>query len=133
MGQQSRLEKISIDKREELELKLDYTKGMGEYSEGHKDAISDGDVKGKGSPFVGEPYIQYSDEKNNAYRSTFDIENGGGLYDIKGAEGADMAFKGRAGRDYLMGVNKYRPGLEYGENSVDTSVNVNIHGQIKVE
>lgn len=135
MARQSKLEKIAIDKRDELEVKLDYRQGaFTEYDENHPDAISDGDVLGKGAPSNSEAYIPIGDEKSTLFKNTINIEKGGGKYDIKGTEGVDKAFQGKSGREYLMSINKYRngDGCEYGENSVDTSANVLEHGQIVI-
>ena len=50
MSKQSRLENIAISKRDSLIIKNEYSEIEGkEYNETHKDALSDGDVNGKGN------------------------------------------------------------------------------------
>ena len=51
----------------------------------------------------------------------------GGQYDRNGRGPVE-----HSGRNALIGMNRYREGSEYGENSVDTSENI-LLGQYKVQ
>lgn len=119
MAQQTNLEKTGFEKRRELEVRNDYTKND-EYSYTHRDAIADGDVKGKGTGSGGHTHVIPSDDKSVTTRynyGMFDSSRGGGLYDIEGRNGV-------GGRQYLQTISKYDAEHEYGANSVDTSANI---------
>ena len=119
MARQTNLEKKGFEKRTELEVRNDYTKNE-QYSSRHKNAISDGDVKGKGTNHGGHTHVIPSDDKSviTGYNySQFDTENGGGLYDIKGRNGI-------GGREYLQNISKYNEENQYSVNLIDTQLNV---------
>lgn len=112
MAKQSRLEKEALDIRPELELMNSYQKNINEYSEDHKNAKSDGDVKGKGVGAAAEPYLLPNENASKtAYKPTLRTDSGGGALDI-------------AQRDHLININIYSETNAYGENSVDTSKNI---------
>lgn len=119
---QTFLEKKAIELRQETKVRNDYDKAD-VYSSIHKDAISDGDVKGKGTSHGGHTHSIPDSNKPNAINySTFDTNGGGGLYDIEG-------FNGKGGRTFLSNISKYNKGYEYGANLIDTSANL-ADGQI---
>lgn len=119
---QTSLEKKAIELRQELKVRNDYDKSD-IYSITHKDALSDGDIKGKGTGHGGHTHSIPDSNKPNAINySTFDTNGGGNLYDIDG-------FKGKGGRNFLTTISKYNKENEYGINSVDTSANL-ADGQI---
>ena len=112
MGKQSRLEKEAFIKRPELEMMNTYQDEFNEYSENHKNAKSDGDVKGKGVGTASNPYLLPNEnESKTSYKPTLITDQGGGAIDIQQ-------------RALLEGINIYGPDNQYGPNSVDTSANV---------
>lgn len=140
MSKQSRLENVAISKRDSLIIKNEYSEIEGkEYNETHKDALSDGDVIGKGNgvsmgyaiPETDSFYISNEGvrvQKIN-YSTIVTHENGentiGGEYDRNG----NPSIK-KSGRNGLMNINKFNPDNEYGEDSVDTTENI-LLGQYK--
>lgn len=119
---QTCLEKKGIDSRNETIVRNDYNK-TDEYSETHKDALSDGDVLGKGTGHGGHIHTTPDCNKPSAINySTFDTNNGGGLYDIEGRNG-------KGGRNFLMNISKYNSENEYGAHMIDTRANL-ADGQI---
>lgn len=140
MSKQSRLENVAISKRDSLIIKNEYSEIEGkEYNETHKDALSDGDVNGKGNgtsmtyaiPETDSFYISNEGvrvQKIN-YSTIVTHENGantiGGEYDRNG----NPSIK-KSGRNGLMNINKFSPDNEYGEDSVDTTENI-LLGQYK--
>lgn len=111
MAKQSRLEKEAFIKRPELEMMNTYQE-TNEYSSEHKNAISDGDVKGKGVGGAAHPYLLPNEnESKHTYKPTIVTNDGGGALDI-------------AQRETLQNINIYSELNQYGPNSVDTSKNV---------
>ena len=142
MAEQSRLENIGITKRDELVAKNDYANNKvgEEYSENSKDALADGDVKGKGSGMsmgyaVADPN-SFSVGNNGVRSQKINYSNLithesqtriiGGDYDRNGRN--DLL---RSGRIQLQEMNKYNPLNEYGADSIDTSANL-LAGQYQV-
>ena len=112
MGKQSRLEKEGFVKRPELEMMNIYQDDVNEYSSEHKNAKSDGDVKGKGVGTSTHPYLLPNEnDSKTSYKPTLITSEGGGAIDI-------------AKRDELQNINIYNELNQYGPNSVDTSKNV---------
>lgn len=113
MAKQSRLEKEAFIKRPELEMMNTYQDDINEYSSEHKNAISDGDVKGKGVGSASYVYLTPDGTlpKTGHSRQTLRTDAGGGSVDI-------------AQREYLQNINIYDKENQYGPNSVDTSKNV---------
>ncbi len=125
-AKQSRLEKEAIEKRKELVAKRNYNR-ENEYSVNHKDAISDDTPYGK-NPKDEEASDIYLVPNPNGSKTAMGYSmitsNGGGLYDREGRNGV-------GGRKYLSTISVYGPKNAYGEDSVDTSLNVE-NGQIIV-
>ena len=128
MAKQTCLEVNAIERRQEELVRNDYTRND-EYSETHKDALSDGDPLGKGSGFGGHThYLPDCKKPKTMYDySNFDTNanNVGGSYDINGRNGV-------GGRRYLQTICLYNEENQYGANSVDTSLNV-ADGQIVIK
>ncbi len=134
MSRQSALENIAITKRDGLEIMNDYQNNAGyEYNETHKDAISDGDAKGKGNKtamgyatpdptgFVLNPDGTRTQKIN--YSTIITHENGnmtiGNEYDRKGNKSIP-----KSGREGLATINKYGPTNEYSEACIDMTANL---------
>ena len=87
----SKLEELSDIYRVQNLIKNDYQKGeSGKYGPTHKNALSDGDAKGKGSGTIG------------------DTSNGGSDIDINGNPSIP-----KTGRNQLMSQNKYDSENQY--------------------
>lgn len=128
MGKQTCLEVNAIERRQEELVRNDYNRND-EYSETHKDAISDGDPLGKGSGFGGHThYLPDCSKPKSMYDySNFDTRAShlGGSYDINGRNGI-------GGRTFLQNISIYNEENQYGVNSVDTSKNIQ-DGQIIIK
>lgn len=119
---QTCLEKKGIESRNETIIRNDFNK-TDVYSETHPDAISDGDVNGKGTGFGGHLHsIPDCNKPSSINYGAFSTENGGGLYDIEGRNG-------KGGRNFLKNISKYNSENEYGAHMVDTRANL-ADGQI---
>jgi hypothetical protein len=124
---QTRLEKTSISKRQELLVKNDYDKNDA-YSAKHEDALSHpesydkplGKGTGNGGHTHSVPNGMLSTTSYNY--SNIDTNGGGGSYDIHGRNG-------QGGRKFLQTINLYGPENRYGAHLIDTSLN-QIDGQI---
>lgn len=114
---QTSLEKNGITKRQESIVRNDYTKSD-EYSANHKDALSDGDAKGKGSGHGGHSHVSPG---NNFITDPSLV---GGKYDIDG-------YEGNGGRNFLFNINTYNSSYEYSENLISTEAN-QADGQIVI-
>ena len=119
---QTNLEKKSIEARTKSIVRNDYTiKDI--YDENHKDAISDGDVMGKGSGMGSHTHSIPDYSKPSAIDYTnFNTSEGGGAYDINGRNGV-------GGRNFLKNISLYNEEHEYGEHLIDDSANI-ADGQI---
>lgn len=117
MAKQSRLEAEAIETRKEHLVKNDYQKLVNEYSETHPDALSDGDPLGKGTGNDITYSLPDATKSKHQYTRNVDTANGGGQYDIEGRNG-------RGGRKRASVVNIYSSVAPYGEDSVDTSKNI---------
>ena len=132
---QTCLEKHGLQTRPVQIGRNDY-KQYDPYSVTHSNALSDGDVKGKGTGSGG--HTHYTPDCNKATMndsghlnspidySNFDTFNGGGEYDIKGNPSIS-----HSGREQLMAINIYKNTYEYGSNLVNTELNQE-DGQIMV-
>jgi hypothetical protein len=119
---QSCLEKKGIDARSESIVRNDYNKSD-VYTETHPNAISDGDVKGKGTGHGGHTHSIPDCNKPSAINyGSLSTDSGGGLYDIEGRNG-------KGGRNFLKTISKYSKENEYGAHMIDTSANL-VDGQI---
>lgn len=121
---QTCLEKRAIEKRNELTIKSEYN-AENPYGANHKNAISDGDVKGKGTNSGGHLSSIPDCTKPTSMISyaNFNTENGGGLYDIEGRNGV-------GGRNRATTMNMYNKDHQYGAHLIDTEINLNL-GQYK--
>lgn len=114
---QSCLEKKGIESRQEHLVRSDYNK-EDSYSATHKDAISDGDVFGKGTQSGGHGHWlpDCTKSKTEIDYSNFDTTQGGGLYDIEGRNGI-------GGRERLINYCLYNQENEYSAKLIDTTEN----------
>lgn len=113
---QTYLEKQGIESRNAQSVNNDYIKSD-EYSAIHKDAISDGDSRGKGTGFGGHTHVIPNHNKSKAIDySTFSVGDGGNIYDIEGRNG-------NGGRNFLQTISLYNEEMEYGAHMIDTSAN----------
>jgi hypothetical protein len=132
MAKQSNLENIAIQERTEelIHSSFDYNE-ENQYNASHKDALADGDKKGKGTGDSLSALSIPGTKGTHATSTKMGIAvntdtSAGNLYDTDGTKGVQGAFQGDAGRKYLMSgsLNLYTPNNEYGVNSIDTSANV---------
>ena len=114
---QTCLEARGIAERHEEIVRSDYNI-ENQYGATHKDAVSDGDNKGKGTLHGGHShYLPDCTKPTNAIiYSNFDTENGGDCYDIKGRNGI-------GGRERALASSMYNKEAMYGANLVDTTLN----------
>lgn len=128
MAKQTCLEKVGIEKRHDTIIRNDYNI-EDQYSQIHKDALSDGDPLGKGSGHGGHTHYVPDCNKPSTLMdySNFDTEakNIGGSYDINGRNGV-------GGRNFLKNISVYNEENQYGPNLVDTTANVQ-DGQIIIK
>ena len=128
MAKQTCLEKVGIEKRHDTIVKNDYNI-EDQYSQLHKDALSDGDPLGKGSGHGGHTHYVPDCNKPSSMMdySNFDTEssNIGGSYDINGRNGI-------GGRNFLKTISIYNEENQYGSNLIDTTANVQ-DGQIIIK
>ena len=121
---QTNLEKKGVERRKELTGAERYNK-KDEYSINHKDALSDGDVLGKGTGNGGHIHTTPNHDRVSAIDyANFKTTGGGGQYDIEGRNG-------RGGREFLQTISLYGPKNEYGAHLIDTSANL-ADGQIVI-
>jgi hypothetical protein len=100
-----------------------------QYNVTHPNALSDGDVKGKGTGHGGHTHYTPDCTKttmndsgvvtSSIDYSNFDTFAGGGLWDIEGKEEIS-----HSGRERLTGINNFGPNYEYGPLLVNTEANV---------
>lgn len=131
MGKQTCLEKAGITARHDEIVRSDYNL-ENQYASTHKDAISDGDVQGKGHPTV-KGHTHWTPSCNGVANNMIRYDNFatnpsdqiGGLYDIEGRAGIP-------GRREQLARSIYTYEEPYGPTSIDTSANIN-DGQYFVE
>lgn len=116
---QTCLEIRGIEEREQEIVKSHYS-SENPYGAGHPDAISDGDVLGKGTNHGGHTHWlpDCTQPKTKLVLSNFDTTNGGGKYDIEGRN--DIGGRRRA-----LAMSMYNKDYEYGSNLVNTEANRN--------
>ena len=114
---QTCLEKRGIPARASALTRNDYNVSD-QYSERHKDALSDGDPQGKGVNMSGHGFSLPDHNLVGAgiSRTNFNTESGGGEYDIDG-------FNGHDGRKKQTMHNLYNEENQYPGN-IDMSGNV---------
>ena len=117
------LEQRGMEERQVEIARLNYTK-ENPYGATHPDAISDGDVNGKGTGTGGHTsYLPDCNKPKNFFDySNFDTKRGGGYYDINGRNGI-------GGREKALASQLYNEFNQYGPALVNTSQNV-AEGQI---
>ena len=127
---QTCLEKHGIEERNEEIVRNEYN-FENEYSSTHKDALSDGDSRGKGSGHGGHthwaPYCSDNQSKTTIDYQNFDTSpyrNIGDCYDINGRNEI-------GGRNFLMRISKYNYEHQYGANLINTEENQH-DGQIVI-
>lgn len=114
---QTYLEQYGIESREKNLIHNDYFDEESKYESTHKDAMSDGDARGKGTDFKGHTHTIPNQKRQKSINySTFNTNNGGNVYDIEG-------FEGKGGRRYLQTISLYNEENEYGAHLIDTSAN----------
>ena len=115
---QSCLENKGIDERSKEITRSDYN-AENPYGATHPDAISDGDVQGKGTGHGGHTawLPDCSKPLNMIDYSNFDTFGGGGEYDIKGRNNV-------GGRERSMARSLYNPENQYGADLINTSENI---------
>lgn len=133
---QTVLEKTAIDIRHGVPVRGDVTtsnilnntyNASDEYSALHKDALADGDVKGRGTGHGGHTHTipDYTKSKTMFDYSNIDTsDKAGNAYDKHGRNGV-------GGREFLTTINIYSAANEYSANIIDTSKNV-AEGQVVI-
>lgn len=116
---QSKLEKIGIEERKNETLKKSYS-AEDPYSATHKDALSTGDVQGKGTEHGGHTHWLPDTSKTSTTinYSNFDTEKGGNVYDIESRKNA-------------IASSLYNPERQYGLHLIDSEENQR-QGQFKI-
>lgn len=113
---QSCLEKSGIVERHDEIIRNKYN-NVDAYSATHQDAVSDGDVQGKGTLSGGHgASLPDCSLKGIIDYSNFNTQSGGGFYDIEGRN--DIG-----GRKKAMASLLYGPENPYGANRVITMMN----------
>lgn len=114
---QSCLEKRGMEERHQEIVRSDYNI-ENPYSATHNDALSDGDVQGKGTGHGGHTawLPDCTKPTTTINYSNFDTTNGGGYYDIKGRNGI-------GGRERALASSLYNKETPYGANLIDTEKN----------
>ena len=125
MAKQSNLEKIGFERRNEYELvRNDIQKNQPYNADHDMDKWHEDEPNkplGKGTGHGGHGHTlpqEYNELTKNMPSNQFDIEHGGGSYDIYG-----HPEKG-GGRKFLTTINIYGKDNQYGVNSVDTEANI---------
>ena len=115
---QTCLEKRGMEERHQEIVRSDYNI-EDQYGPTHPDALSDGDVQGKGTGHGGHTHFLPDCTKptNQIDYSNFDTAHGGGYYDIKGRNGI-------SGRENAMAISMYNQEVEYGAKLVKTDANI---------
>lgn len=114
---QSCLEKRGIEERQVEIVRSDYNI-EDQYSATHKDALSDGDVQGKGTGSGGHTHYLPDCNKPTGMidYSNFDTKNGGNCFDINGRN--DIG-----GRLKAMAISMYNYENPYSASLIETDQN----------
>ena len=115
---QSCLEKRGIEERSVEIVRSDYNI-ENQYGPSHPDALSNGDVNGKGTGHGGHTHYLPDCNKPTSTidYSNFDTLNGGGLYDIEGRNDV-------GGRKKAINSSLYNHEKQYSANLVNTEINL---------
>jgi hypothetical protein len=123
---QSYLEKQGIEARK-IEIARKHYDANNEYGTSHKDSLSDGDEKGKGTGHGGHTHFlpNHNKPKTTIDYSNFDTTKGGNIYDINGRN--DIG-----GRKKALAYSLYNSENQYGIHLIDTELNLK-DGQYQVK
>lgn len=115
---QSCLEKRGIEERSVEIVRSDYNI-ENQYGPSHPDALSNGDVNGKGTGHGGHTHYLPDCNKPTSTidYSNFDTLNGGGLYDIEGRNDV-------GGRKKAINSSLYNNERQYSANLINTEINL---------
>lgn len=115
---QSCLEKRGIEERSVEIVRSDYNI-ENQYGPSHPDALSNGDVNGKGTGHGGHTHYLPDCNKPTSTidYSNFDTFNGGGLYDIEGRNDV-------GGRKKAINSSLYNHERQYSANLINTEINL---------
>lgn len=115
---QSCLEKRGIEERSVEIVRSDYNI-ENQYGTSHPDALSNGDVNGKGTGHGGHTHYLPDCNKPTSTidYSNFDTLNGGGLYDIEGRNDV-------GGRKKAINSSLYNHERQYSANLINTEINL---------
>ena len=115
---QSCLEKRGIEERSVEIVRSDYNI-ENQYGPSHHDALSNGDVNGKGTGHGGHTHYLPDCNKPTSTidYSNFDTLNGGGLYDIEGRNDV-------GGRKKAINSSLYNHERQYSANLINTEINL---------
>lgn len=115
---QSCLEKRGIEERSVEIVRSDYNI-ENQYGPSHPDALSNGDVNGKGTGHGGHTHYLPDCNKPTSTidYSNFDTINGGGLYDIEGRNDV-------GGRKKAINSSLYNHERQYSANLINTEINL---------
>lgn len=115
---QSCLEKRGIEERSVEIVRSDYNI-ENQYGPSHPDALSNGDVNGKGTGHGGHTHYLPDCNKPTSTidYSNFDTLSGGGLYDIEGRNDV-------GGRKKAINSSLYNHERQYSANLVNTEINL---------
>lgn len=115
---QSCLEKRGIEERSVEIVRSDYNI-ENQYGPSHPDALSNGDVNGKGTGHGGHTHYLPDCNKPTSTidYSNFDTLNGGGLYDIEGRNDV-------GGRKKAINSSLYNRERQYSANLINTEINL---------
>ena len=123
---QSCLEKRGIEERSVEIVRSDYNI-ENQYGPSHPDALSNGDVNGKGTGHGGHTHYLPDCNKPTSTidYSNFDTLNGGGLYDIEGRNDV-------GGRKKAINSSLYNNERQYSANLINTEINLRQIGRAHV-
>ena len=115
---QSCLEKRGIEERSVEIVRSDYNI-ENQYGPSHPDALSNGDVNGKGTGHGGHTHYLPDCNKPTSTidYSNFDTLSGGGLYDIEGRNDV-------GGRKKAINSSLYNNERQYSANLINTEINL---------
>ena len=115
---QSCLEKRGIEERSVEIVRSDYNI-ENQYGPSHVDALSNGDINGKGTGHGGHTHYLPDCNKPTSTidYSNFDTLNGGGLYDIEGRNDV-------GGRKKAINSSLYNNERQYSANLINTEINL---------
>ena len=121
---QTCLEQRGMEQRAVERVRRTYNEDN-QYGPTHPDALSDGDVNGKGTGGDHTAYLPDCNKPKGYFDySNFNTVTGGGLYDIEGRNGI-------GGRRKALASQLYNADNQYGASLVNTAQNV-ADGQVRL-